>query len=263
MYTKAAALALLIAFAEARFGQEQVPAPAVAALSDFGNPGEAATLAGQVPGVILAGANACDKLVLADQIVDTLGNDPAVIAAAQALVGAEKNTNPFVVDIPSICSDANLPATAELRGIIPLIDPDTDGADVQNANAAASLANPLNADGLSVADVTSNAGFNNFTAQGSDGAVEDVAGGANNGADEGADDGAAGGEEDVAGGGNAPQCGGGVVAAPNNGGAEEEGGADAGAAGDGINSSTIAGLDFGLCVPTIDLKGGRNGRPAE
>lgn len=55
-------IAFLLANAEARFGQEQVPVSAVSALSNFGNPGEAATLAGGVPGVLLAAANPCDKV---------------------------------------------------------------------------------------------------------------------------------------------------------------------------------------------------------
>lgn len=55
-------IAFLAAFAEARFGQEQVPVSKVSALSNFGNPGEAASLAGAVPGVLLAAANPCDKV---------------------------------------------------------------------------------------------------------------------------------------------------------------------------------------------------------
>ncbi|KAK4649730.1 uncharacterized protein QC761_0024360 [Podospora bellae-mahoneyi] len=95
-------------------------------------------LAGSSIVSILAGASACAKLELADEIVATLGNDPQVIAGAAALVAAEKNFNPFAVDIPTICSNAALPATPELRGIIPLVDPAVKGADVQNANSAAS-----------------------------------------------------------------------------------------------------------------------------
>lgn len=55
-------ITLLAALAEARFSQEQVPVSQVSALSDFGNPGEAATLAGAVPGVLLAAASPCDKV---------------------------------------------------------------------------------------------------------------------------------------------------------------------------------------------------------
>lgn len=55
-------IVLLLAAVEARFGQEQVPVSAVSALSSFGNPGEAGSLSGAVPGVLLAAANPCDKV---------------------------------------------------------------------------------------------------------------------------------------------------------------------------------------------------------
>lgn len=110
-------------------------------------------------------ANTPSQLELADQIVAELGTDPEVIAAAAALVAAEKNFNPFAQDIPNICSDASLPATPELRGIIPAVDPAVDGADVQNANSATSLATPFDATGLSVAEVSRAQGFENFNDQ--------------------------------------------------------------------------------------------------
>lgn len=88
-----------------------------------------------------------------------------MIAGAAALVAAEKNFNPFAVDIPTICSNAALPATPELRGIIPLVDPAVEGADIQNANSAASLQAPLADAGLSVADISRAAGFENFEEQ--------------------------------------------------------------------------------------------------
>ena len=109
--------------------------------------------------------NEPSQLELADEIVATLGNDPEVIAGAAALVAAEKNFNPFAVDIPTICSNAALPATPELRGIVPLVDPAVAGADVQNANSAQSLANPFADAGLSVADISKAQGFDNFTEQ--------------------------------------------------------------------------------------------------
>jgi hypothetical protein len=62
MYSKAAVVAALLALAEARFGQEGAVQSIVAALGNFGNPGQAATLAGGTPGVLLAGANACAKV---------------------------------------------------------------------------------------------------------------------------------------------------------------------------------------------------------
>ena len=64
MYTKLAALATLLAVAEARFGQEGAVQNVIGALGQFGQPGQAATLAGQSPGVLLAGANACAKVSL-------------------------------------------------------------------------------------------------------------------------------------------------------------------------------------------------------
>lgn len=62
--SKAAALALLLAVAEARFGQEQVPVAAVSALGEagFGEPGVAATIAGSIPGSLLAAASPCQKV---------------------------------------------------------------------------------------------------------------------------------------------------------------------------------------------------------
>ncbi len=144
--SKTFVITALLALAEARFGQEQAVASIVSALSSFGQPGQAATLAGATPGVLLAGANACDKLTLADKIVAQLGTDAQVIAAAAAVVAAEKNFNPFVVSIPSLCSDVKPPATPELRGIVALVDPAVIGSDVENANSATSLKTPFNAD---------------------------------------------------------------------------------------------------------------------
>ncbi|KAI0595556.1 hypothetical protein F4775DRAFT_367341 [Biscogniauxia sp. FL1348] len=166
MYTKATILSALLAAAEARFGQEQVPVADIQALSNFGSSGQAATLAGSVPGVLLAAANPCNKLTLADEIVSTLGNDPQVITAAQKLVGAEQNFNPFAVSVPNICGDASLPATEALRGIVPLVDPAVTGSDTENANSQQSLQTPFDAAGLSVADVMKAQGFSNFTIAG-------------------------------------------------------------------------------------------------
>ncbi|KAI0876915.1 hypothetical protein GGS24DRAFT_187372 [Hypoxylon argillaceum] len=166
MYTKVAFTAALLAVAEARFGQEQTPVSFITALRAFGQPGQADTLAGAVPGVLLAAANPCNKLTLADQIVSTLGSDPQVISAAQKLVAAEQNFNPFVVSVPNICGDASLPATADLRGIVPLVDPAVGGSDTENALSAKSLTAPFSASGLSVAQVMVAQGFSNFTVNG-------------------------------------------------------------------------------------------------
>ncbi|KAK1836517.1 hypothetical protein QBC39DRAFT_367326 [Podospora conica] len=162
---KSLLLLTLSSLASARFGREGEIQGIIQALSDFGPPGQAGALAGQTPGVLLAGASACAKLELADEIVSVLGNDPQVIAGAAALVAAEKNFNPFAQTIPTLCDNAALPATAALRGIVPLVDPDVAGADVQNANSAQSLQNPFADGGLSVAAISTEQGFSNFTAQ--------------------------------------------------------------------------------------------------
>lgn len=166
MQTKVLIISALVAFTEARFSQEGLVQASVQALSNRGSPGAAGTDAGQTPGVLLAGANACAKLSLADKIVKDLGSTADVIAAAQKLVAAEKNFNPSAQSIPTICSDATLPATEALRGITPLIDPAVGGAAVANALSASTLKAPLakNA-GMSIADLLKANGFSNFTAQ--------------------------------------------------------------------------------------------------
>ena len=62
MQSKLLIVAAIAALTEARFGQEGLVQNVISALSDFGDPGAAATLAGQTPGVLLAGANACAKV---------------------------------------------------------------------------------------------------------------------------------------------------------------------------------------------------------
>ncbi|KAK0749751.1 hypothetical protein B0T18DRAFT_437186 [Schizothecium vesticola] len=261
MYPKAILVAALLAVAEARFGQEGLVQNFIQALGEFGNPGEAATLGGQTTNVLLGGANACAKLVLADTIVATLGNDQAVIDAARILVAAEKNFNPFAQSIPTICDDASLPATPELRGIVPKVDPAVAGSDIANANAASSILNPFQADGLSVADVAIANGFANLTRQGSDGATSDAGAAAGNA---GANAGAA----NNAGNNNAAVpvvCASPVTltkvvkpakATPAAGNNNNNAGAGV-AAGGGA-----AGLDFGKCSPTIVFLPGLNGRKA-
>lgn len=61
---KSIIIAALLAYAEARFGQEQEPVAAVQALGDagFGDPGVAATIAGSIPSSLLAAASPCDKV---------------------------------------------------------------------------------------------------------------------------------------------------------------------------------------------------------
>lgn len=274
---------LLLASVEARFGEEQVPVSAISALSSFGNPGESGSLSGAVPGVLLAAANPCDKvcgvvvpfrpsffpkyaspltdtqlqLTLADKIVATLGTDPAVISAAAGLVAAEQNFNPFNVDVPSICGDATLPATQELRGIVPLVDPAVGGSDTENANSATSLKTPFDATGLSVAQVMTAQGFSNFTtvdASGNKAAAGNAgaASGAASNQTASADTGAASNNTTATNGGSN---------SGSTGSTDATGGATNSTAGTGATTN-LAGADFGKCTPTMDLQFGRTGRKA-
>ncbi|KAI0182475.1 hypothetical protein EV127DRAFT_402609 [Xylaria flabelliformis] len=278
MHTNVAFASILLAVAEARFSQEQIPVAGIQALGNFGKPGEAPTLAGAVPGVLLAAADPCAKLSLADQIVSTLGSDPQVISAAQKLVAAEQNFNPFAVSVPNICGDATLPATAELRGIVPLVDPAVVGSDAENANSATSLQSPFDAAGLSVADVMIAQGFSNFTVNGAaaggnagNGNAGNDAGNGNNNNNNGAATSSA-----------APAttttatpvftCGGSrttsapaatTTAASGNTAAAGAGAVTNAVTGNfpGFQASSL-GLDFGTCTPTVKFEESLNGRKA-
>lgn len=103
------------------------------------------------------------QLQKADEILAQLGTGADAVKAAQGLVAAEQNFNPFVVHIPAICSDPSLPANALLRGIVPLIDPALGDSSLENSNSAASLLKAFNAAGMSVAQVMAAQGFSNFT----------------------------------------------------------------------------------------------------
>ncbi|KAF4636201.1 hypothetical protein G7Y89_g1896 [Cudoniella acicularis] len=279
MYSQAVLFSVLVAIAEARFGQEQVP---IAAIQDApgGSSGQAATLAGSSISTLLAAANPCDKLKQADLIVATLGS--GAIPAAIGLVAAEQNFNPFVVSIPTICSDPTLPTTEALRGIVPLVDPSVGGSALENSNSATSKTTPFNAAGLSVAQVMAAQGFSNFT-------TKDAAG--NVGAA-----GAASGSASVAVS-AAPvssaapivNCGGpstlltvtkskpaatataaAAVVASSVSSAASAGSTSAVGAGasssstagvnPGFQASSISGLDFGLCTPTMKFEPGLDGR---
>lgn len=76
-----------------------------------------------------------------------------------------------------MCADPALPATAELRGITPLIDPAVDVDGEVNALSAQSQAAPLDAAGKSVFDLLVDAGLGDLV-QGQDSAGGVVAGGA-------------------------------------------------------------------------------------
>lgn len=229
----------LVAYVEARFGQEQEPVAAVQALQ-FGAPGEAATLAGQIPSSLLAAASPCDKLALADQIA-ALGDDPSVLSAAIGLVAAETNFNPFAVDRPFVCADPSLPATEALRGITPLVDPAVTDADIANAASAQSVGTPFNADGLSQAEVMIAQGFTTFQAVDGSGANIDLAG-QDGGAAGGAGGGAAGGA-DNAGNDNAADDAGNDAGNDNAGGNGGNGNANNGCNGNAGNNNGNAGND--------------------
>lgn len=61
MVSKAILTAAMIAYVEARFGQEQVPISAISAVQG-GSPGAAATIAGGAVSDLLGAANACAKV---------------------------------------------------------------------------------------------------------------------------------------------------------------------------------------------------------
>ncbi|KAK1676406.1 hypothetical protein BDP55DRAFT_693207 [Colletotrichum godetiae] len=300
-YSKILLISAVLATVEARFGQEQVPVQAVSSLQ-AGNPGEAATLAGGIPGVLLAAADPCDKLTLADKIA-ALGTGADVLDAAKGVVAAEQNFNPFVVSVPAICGDASLPATEALRGIVPLVDPAVTGSDAENANSATSLQNPFDATGLSVAEVMQAQGFSNFTIKGQAAGGAAAGGNANAGNNNGnANTGNANNNQNTgnndnnnadnanANTGNAnagSSCGGaasGNAGASNNTGNANtgnannnnnqnqnngnnnanNGNANTGNAGNANNGGAATGAaDFGKCTPTIDFQTGRAGRKAD
>ncbi|KFY14952.1 hypothetical protein V492_02313 [Pseudogymnoascus sp. VKM F-4246] len=186
MQSKIALIALLVAYAEARFGQEQEPISAISAVTSGGGPGVAATLAGGAISTLLGAANPCAKLQAADEIIAKLGTGADAVAAAIGLVAAEQNFNPFATDIPSICGDPTLPATDILRGVVPLVDPAVTDSDVENANSAQSTTAPFDANGLSVAEVMINNGFTSLKAVDLTGATVDVGAGGGAAANAGA-----------------------------------------------------------------------------
>ncbi|KAF2451852.1 hypothetical protein P171DRAFT_426294 [Karstenula rhodostoma CBS 690.94] len=172
MVSKVILLSAIVAYVEARFGQEQVPISAISAVQG-GDPGAASTIAGGAISDLLGAANSCAKLATADKIVSELGGGADAIAAAIGMVTAEKNTNPFANgNVQNVCGDASLPATPELRGITPLIDPDVDTAGGVAALSQSSAASPLDATGKSVFDLLSEAGFGDLVVS------QDAAGGA-------------------------------------------------------------------------------------
>lgn len=166
MSLKTLMISALVAYTEARFGQEHPAAiDEISAVTSGGAPGQAATIAGGAISDLLAGANACTKLQTGDKIIASLGTGADAVKAAQDFVAAEKNFNPFAQTVPTICSDPSLPSTAVLRGVLPLIDPAVVGSDVANKLSAQSLTTPFSNAGMSVAQIFAANGFTNFTTQ--------------------------------------------------------------------------------------------------
>lgn len=201
---------------------------------------------------------------MADKIVTTLGTDPAVISAAAGLVSAEQNFNPFNVDIPSICGDASLPATQELRGIVPLVDPAVSGSDIENGNSATSRTTPFDATGLSVAQVMAAQGFSNFTTVDASGNKAAASSASSASSASGAASGAAASNQTA----DSPSCNSGASNTNANGASNSNENtnstdpASTGAATGAAATTNLAGADFGKCTPTMDLQLGRTGRKA-
>ncbi|KAF2005734.1 hypothetical protein P154DRAFT_424182 [Amniculicola lignicola CBS 123094] len=279
MIAKSILVAALVAYAEARFGQEQIPISAISAVQG-GDAGEAATIAGAAISDLLGAANACAKLVRADQVFTELGPGADALAAAIGLVTAEKNTNPFANgNVQNVCDDPGLPATPELRGITPLIDPDVAGADAVIAFSAQTAASPVDATGKSVFQLLVDAGLGDSVAAqvGAGGAVAAPAAPAAGGADDEEEvdeveedvDEEQDQEEVVA---ACPP----IAAAPAANATEDadqqqeaddqqqqEGDDQQQEADDQQQAVGAGGEDFGLCTPTIIFEAGLNGRDAD
>ncbi|KAJ3095553.1 hypothetical protein HDU97_006811 [Phlyctochytrium planicorne] len=126
--TAAAMVSMFASSADARFGQGgNVKLGTKLRASGCGNFGQ---FGGKEIGTLLAGADPCDKLKLADSVLDVAAKDCAgteafglVVEAAMDLVSAERNFNPFKTKEDSICTDAAFPANPILQGILQFVDP--------------------------------------------------------------------------------------------------------------------------------------------
>lgn len=195
------------------------------------------------------------------------------MAAAIGMVAAEQNFNPFNTDQPTICSDPTLPTSAALRGITPLVDPDVEGADVANALSNQTRANPLDATGLSVADLLQQNGFTKFATKdsnGNAGAAGDANAGAANAASASASGTAAAATAaaDVSSSSTSCNTNADQQQQQQSGSSSSSSNANstsstAAAASAGGQTASSKNLDFGKCTPTMEFVGGLNGRPAD
>jgi hypothetical protein len=89
------------------------------------------TLAGHFVGPLLGGSNPCQKLEVADKVIELGATDPTCTAedkdkllnAAMDFVAAEKNFGEFGLNADSVCLKAGLPKSPELQGILQFVDP--------------------------------------------------------------------------------------------------------------------------------------------
>jgi len=168
-----------------------------------------------------------------------------------------------------------------LRGIVPLVDPAVTGSDIENANSKTSLTTQFAADGMSVAQVMAANGFSNFTTKAADGTAGAApAGGASSPAPVVSAAPAVSSEAALACPGastlvtvtrsatqataSAVASSAAAVSSPSASAVAGSTGAVSSAAGvdPGFQASSIAGLDFGTCTPTIKFEAGLNGRKA-
>lgn len=199
------------------------------------------------------------------------------VKAAQDFVAAEQNFNPFNQDIPSICSDPTLPTTVALRGITPLIDPAVGGSDLANQLSAESLASPFEATGLSVADVLAAQGFTNFTTKDLAGNVGSPSGGSATASDTTGAAAATSSASSVVSECTAPTSNAttstsntapsalnttAVATTSTDAASASDAAASNSTAAGSVSASSAAGVDFGLCTPTMKFEGGLGGRPA-
>ncbi|KAK8209623.1 hypothetical protein IWZ01DRAFT_325050 [Phyllosticta capitalensis] len=303
MFLRLGLVACLLALADARTGQEQIPIAAIRAV-DGARRAQADAIANRAVNDLLTNANSCDKLRRADQIMAQLGTGADSLKAAIGMVVAEKNfNNNRGSGLPAVCGEPGLPQTPQLRGITPLIDPEVLNAQVANQLSAKTEAAPIDARGLSIADLMVANGFTQFVRESLDGTTTSSQNqqpqipsnnpnvnpnGANPNAGQGAGIGT---NNPNAGGAGAGVAGAGAGAGSTGGantGAASAGGGVGGATGSGsisdplvispqfggqgqtaqaaanagvtLQASSISGVDFGKCMPTMKFEGGLDGR---
>lgn len=222
-----------------RFGQENKIQQLISSFSGVQNVN---SIAGPAIGTLLAAANPCNVVDVAQQVIDAGGS----VEDARKVLALEKNFNPFVVQAASICLDPSKPENPQLRGILPLVDPALPGAAEINAKtqernaqiASGQLDGAALAQGKSIADQMVELGFT---------AIQGINGG-NNGKKA---DGNAGKNADN----NAGKK---VENNQNNAG---NGGKKNAGNGNNANAGNAGSTDFGTCeAPTIEFGVGFDGR---